>query len=282
MEPAEKPHKLQQLLAGYALGNLTPTEAARVKQLLKHNPALVAELQTLQSTLAVVPLSLPHALPSPQLEQKILQAAQAASQTAPQAAPPTPAIAPGKSRSWPWWTVGSIAAILLAGLGLETYRLRQDLAAAQLENQALAEQLTVTQAMLQQLRQTELVTTRQELSRYQGVVTLLRQPDNRYLTLKGTVPEQPATGSLVIVPSQSAAILALRDVPALPEGQVYRMWALVDGNKVACGDFRPDAAGEVFVQLPVDEWGTTPEIVITVEPEQNLTEPVGEMVIFGS
>lgn len=166
MEPAEKHHKLQQLLAGYALGNLTPTEAARVKQLLKHNPALVAELQTLQSTLAVVPLSLPHALPSPQLEQKILQAAQ----TAPQAAPPTPPIPPAKSRTWPWWTVGGVTAILLAGLGLETYRLRQSLAAAQLENQALTEQLTLTQATLQQLQQIELVNTRQELSRYQGAV----------------------------------------------------------------------------------------------------------------
>ena len=278
MEPAEKHHKLQQLLAGYALGNLTPTGAARVKQLLKHNPALVAELQTLQSTLAVVPLSLPHAVPSPQLEQKILQAAQ----TAPQAAPPTQPIAPTKPRTWPWWTVGGVTAILLAGLGLETYRLRQSLAAAQLENQALTEQLTLTQATLQQLQQIELVNTRQELSRYQGAVNLLRQPGNRYLTLKSTVPEQPSTGSLVIVPSQSAAILALRDVPALPEGQVYRMWAVVNGQKIACGDFQPDAAGEVFLQLPVDEWGTTPEIVITIEPEPDLPEPVGEMVIFGS
>ncbi|MEM1290516.1 MAG: anti-sigma factor [Cyanobacteria bacterium P01_H01_bin.162] len=278
MEPADKPHKLQQLLAGYALGNLTPTEAARVKQLLKHNPALVAELQTLQSTLAVVPLSLSHPLPSPQLEHKILQAAQAT----PQTAAPAVAIAPVKSRTWPWWIVGSIAAILLTGLGLETYRLRQSLAAAQLENQALTEQLTLTQATLQQLQQIELANTRQELSRYQGAVNLLRQPDNRYLTLKSTVPEQPSTGSLVIVPSQSAAILALRDVPALPEGQVYRMWAVVNGQKIACGDFQPDAAGEVFLQLPVDEWGATPEIVITVEPEQDLPEPVGEMVIFGS
>ena len=279
MEPADKPHKLQQLLAGYALGNLTPTEAARVKQLLKHNPALVAELQTLQSTLALVPLSLSHPLPSPQLEHKILQAAQAT----PQTAAPATTIAPVKLRTWPWWTVGSIAAILLAGLGLETYRLRQSLAAAQLENQALTEQLTLTQTTLQQLQQIELVNTRQELSRYQGAVNLLRQPDNRYLTLQGTVPEQPSTGSLVIVPSQSAAILALRNVPALPdEGQVYRMWAVVDGQKIACGDFRPDAAGEVFLQLPVDEWGATPEIVITVEPEQDLPEPVGEMVIFGS
>ena len=278
MEPADKPHKLQQLLAGYALGNLTPTEAARVKQLLKHNPALVAELQTLQSTLALVPLSLSHPLPSPQLEHKILQAAQAT----PQTAAPAVAIAPVKSRTWPWWTVGSIAAILLTGFGLETYRLRQSLAAAQLENQALTEQLTLTQATLQQLQQIELVNTRQELSRYQGAVNLLRQPDNRYLTLKSTVPEQPSTGSLVIVPSQSAAILALRDVPALPEGQVYRMWAVVNGQKIACGDFRSDAVGEVFLQLPVDEWGATPEIVITIEPEQDLPEPEGEKVIFGS
>ena len=100
--------------------------------------------------------------------------------------------------------------------------------------------------------------------------------------MKGMVPEMPSTGSLVIAPTMASAILVLRGVAALPEDQVYRMWAVMDGRKVACGDFRPNPDGDVFLQLPVDQWGATPEVVITVEPTVEMPEPVGEMVMVGS
>ncbi len=262
MEPLEYPQKLQDLLAGYVIGDLTPEEEARVKQLLENNPELLTELRRLQSTLAVLPLSLPVSSPPQQLESRILQAAQAQRSPA--------RLSRTGIQLWHGLAVG-IAAALIAGLLIENHRLNH--------------QLTAAQATLAQIRQTDLVKSRQfhqELSRYQEVVSLLRQPNNRFLALIGTRPELQSSGSLVIVPTKDAAILVLRDVAALPKGKVYRMWAFAEGQKVACTDFKPNDKGEVFLQLPLNQWGETPEVSVSVEPDRVLPTAVGEMVITGS
>jgi anti-sigma-K factor RskA len=287
MEPLEHSEQIENLLAGYVLGDLTPEETTQVKQLLEQNPALVTELQSLQSTLAVLPLALPISVPAQQLETRILQAAQADAQTdvsatmnASGSKAPMPPRWQMKPRLWQWG--GIVTAVLVAGLGIQTYHLHQRLAATQLENQQLHQRLATAQTTLDQIRKNELATTRRELSRYQEAVNLLRQPNNRFMTLKGSNPKLHSSGSLVMVPTRGAAMLILRDVTVLPKGQVYRIWAFVNGEKVACGDFKPNNQGEVFVQLPLDQWGGTPEVVITVEPDRALTKPVGKMVITGS
>jgi anti-sigma-K factor RskA len=274
MEPLEYPQQLQNLLAGYVLGDLTPEEAATVKQLLENDPNLLAELHRLQSTLAVLSLSLPVSSPNQQLESRILQAAQAEGS-------PSRQISRVGIRYWRWLAVGSAAA-LIAGLGIETYQLHQKLATTQLDNHRLHQQLKTAQATLDQIRQTEVATARQELSRYQEAVNLLRQPNNRFLALRGINSELRSSGSLVIVPTKDSAILALQDVASLPEGEVYRMWAFVDGEKISCTDFKPNGKGEVFLQLPLNQWGGTTEVVVTVEPDRAMSKPVGKMVITGS
>lgn len=263
MDPLKHPKQLETLLAGYVLGDLTPAEIAHVNQLLERNPDLLVELQRLQVTLAVLPLSLPVTSPSQQLETRILQAAQAELATATHS--PAKPMRQMRLRSWKWG--GAIAAVVIAGLGIETYQLHQKLTATQLENQRLHQQLA---------------TTHQELSRYQTAMNLLRQPKNRFLTLIGTNPKLKSSGSLVIVPTEESAILVLRDVAPLPKGKVYRLWALVDGQKVTCGDFLPNDRGDVFLQLPLDQWGGTTEVIVTVEPDRVMSIPVGEMVIIGS
>jgi anti-sigma-K factor RskA len=264
MAPLEDPEQLENLLAGYVLGNLTPAEAAQVKQLLECTPSLLTELDRLQSTLAVLPLSLPITVPCPQLEDRILQAAQAEASRV-TSAPAKPVRRMGQ-RFWQWGV--AVAALMVVGLSIETYRLHQ--------------QLTTAQTTLDLIRQAELLTPRQELSRYQATVNLLLEPNNRFLKLIGTHSNLRSSGSLVIVPTKESAILILRDVPPLPKGKVYRLWALAKGKKVTCGDFQPNAQGEVFVQLPLAELGKATEVVVTVEPDQALPEPVGEMVIIGS
>lgn len=273
MDSSDSSQQLQILLAGYVLGNSTPEEAVHVEQLLKDHPDLMVDLQQLQSTLAVLPLSLPRTQPSPQLGTRILHAAQSDQPIF------QPSHSPQKS-IWKWVAIGSAATVI--GLGLSTYHLQRRLVASQLANQHLQQQLVTTQATLNRVRQNDLRTVHQELFRYQEVVNLLRQPDNRYLALKGTAPEIPSAGSMVIVPTKSSAILVLQRVAALPEGKVYRIWALVNGQKVSCGDFLPNINGDVFVQLPLNEWAETPEVIISIEPEQAIPEPLGEMVISGS
>ena len=76
MKPLELPSNWEALITGYVLSDLTPEEAALVKQYLETYPELACEVESLQATLALFPLSLPKAKPSEGLRSQILEAAQ--------------------------------------------------------------------------------------------------------------------------------------------------------------------------------------------------------------
>ena len=76
MEHLSLPSNWETLLTGYVLGDLSPEEAAVVKQYLETYPQLTAEVESLQATLALFPLSLPKTKPSENLREQILQAAE--------------------------------------------------------------------------------------------------------------------------------------------------------------------------------------------------------------
>ena len=79
MAHLEQPEQWESLLAGYVLGDLSPEEVVRVKQHLATAPELANEINRLQATLALLPLSLPPTSPPQTLRQHLLQAAQSAS-----------------------------------------------------------------------------------------------------------------------------------------------------------------------------------------------------------
>lgn len=266
-------HDGQQLLAGYVLDNLQPEEAAQLAALLAENPELMTEIQQLQTALALLALTSPPAQPAPAVKAQIINAVQAkTAQIKPQRL-----TRPLRLR---WLVVGSAAATFV-GICFQAVHLQRQLVLAQTQVTELREQLTQAQATLANIRQNELPQTQQQLSRYEAAVSVLRQPDHRYLAMSGMAPDIPSSGSLIIAPEAESAVLVMRDVATPAQGKTYRMWARVNGVKVACGDFLPNEDGNVFTLLPVNQWGNTPEVVITIEPIE-AKEPVGEMVIVGS
>ncbi|AFY56111.1 hypothetical protein (DUF2337) [Rivularia sp. PCC 7116] len=275
MEPLELPSNWEALITGYVLSDLTPEEAALVKQYLETYPELACEVESLQATLALFPLSLPETKPSEGLRSQILEAAEkdllttveTNTQTSPPLSPSPPLPLPS---SKPWLKIAGIAAVgIIASLGFFNYRLNQKLAKVEtdLSNYRL---------------QAELSKTQQELSRYQEALSVLKQPNNRLLALKSITPDISSSGSLVIAPNSEAAILTLKQLPDLPEDKVYRLWAFVDGKKVKCAKFNPDSQGKVLQKIPLKQWGNTTEVFVTVEPKEGFDLPVGETVIKGS
>jgi len=241
--------ELNELLASYVLGDLTPEEVASVNQLLESNPELATEVSSLQKTLTLLPLSLPESSPPAMLGSQILQAARDSD---------TSSTARLSNRVWrrpkAWLGVaGSVAASVIVGLGIYSYRLHQ-----------------------------EVITARAELSRYKEAIALLRQPSNRLVSLKGTNAIPQASGSMVIVPNSEMAILTLQNVAPLPKGQIYRLWATADGEKIYCGEFKPDSQGKVFVEIPLDNvMSGNSSVVVTIEPSQRTPQPIGETVMTG-
>jgi Anti-sigma-K factor rskA len=268
---SDNPESVEAMLAGYAIGDLAPEEMAAVAAYIAEHPAATAELAKLQTTLALLPLALPESSPAASLRSRILAAAQ-----------PTPVpvannvVDLASRRRWSLtdlgsspvargtWIAGTIAAALVGALGFQNYRLSQQVA-------GLQQQIRVAQAADQQTA----------LVKYRESIDMLRQPDNRLITLKGT--EDRSSGSLIIFTMDKKAALNLKNVPPLPDGRMYRLWAMVEGRKVYCTQFQPDGSGMVSLMIPLDQLGEARQVAVTIDPESaEKTQPVGEMVMSGA
>jgi Anti-sigma-K factor rskA len=260
---SDNPEAIEAMLAGYALGDLATEEMAEVEAYMAVHPEATAELAKLQTTLALLPLALPESSPSPDLRSRILAAAQ-----------PTPipvannVVDLASRRRSPGlrgtWIGGAIAAGLVGVLGFQNYRLNQSVA-------ALQQQIRVAQAADQQTA----------LVKYRESIDMLRQPDNRLITLKGMADQ--SSGSLILFTIDKKAALNLKNVPPLPDGRMYRLWAMVEGRKVYCTQFQPDGSGMVSLMIPLDQLGDARQVAVTIDPQAAPTvAPVGDMVMSGA
>ncbi len=258
---SDNPASVEAMLAGYALGDLSAAEMTEVEAYLAAHPAATVELAQLRTTLALLPLALPESSPPPGLRSRILTAV---------AAPPAPnnVIDLASRRRLPLvrgtWIGGAIAAGLVGVLGFQNYQLNQQVA-------QLQQQVQVAQQSDQ----------RAQLVKYRESINMLRQPDNRLITLKGM--EDRSSGSLIIFTMDKKATLNLKNLPPLPDGRMYRLWAMVEGQKVYCTQFQPEADGTVSLVIPLDQFGEAREVAVTIDPVSAPTVmPVGEMVMSGA
>lgn len=115
---APSSEQIEQLMAGYVLGDLSPEETEELNQLLTENPQLATEIQGLQETFELIPYALPEVEPPSHLRAAILEATAVKTK-------PNPL---RKLSRLPWSTlVTSVAAVLALVFGLDNYRLRQAL-----------------------------------------------------------------------------------------------------------------------------------------------------------
>ncbi|HEY9619318.1 MAG TPA: anti-sigma factor [Crinalium sp.] len=148
---------------------------------------------------------------------------------------------------FPWRTlVGSAAALLILYLGIENYQLRQD----------------------QQLAQ--------------NINTLLQQSQTQLFSLKAVDATHTATGSFVVNLEQRQGILVVQNLPEPPANQVYRLWAIADGEKIPCGTLDINSEGKVLEQfwMPADFYDTgISGLFVTLEPSEFSRYPTGPAVL---
>jgi anti-sigma-K factor RskA len=137
MSQAMPPERIQFLLAGYVLGDLSGEETQEVAALLAENPSLLAEVAALQAVAEEVQ-SITVVPPPPQLRSKVLASGQIM---------PTGLTTKRKQLSWVA-IGGAVAAALIAILGLNNYRLWKSLQMARAElSQLDADQATLTYSL---------------------------------------------------------------------------------------------------------------------------------------
>ncbi|MBW4515182.1 MAG: anti-sigma factor [Timaviella obliquedivisa GSE-PSE-MK23-08B] len=250
------PENWQELMAGYALGDLSSEEAELLQRLLSENPDLTSEVDHFQEVLALMPYALPEPEPPPHLRTTILSQAQADKK---------PVGIFREERSLPssqkprknvlWKNVGgAIAALLLVTLAVDNYRLHQ--------------QMQQNQTMIGQLQQAA--------KNDAALTAALKQPNAQLYALEGT---QQTSGSLVVVPAKNQ-ITIVNDLPQLPQGQVYRLWAIAASatKPTYCGEFNAGAivswsAPEAVCSKDVAQ------MLITAELASDPLIPKGELVM---
>jgi anti-sigma-K factor RskA len=314
------PDNWQELVAGYALGDLSPEEAEELQRLLANNPNLTVEVASLQEVLALMPYALPQQEPSAQLRNSILAAVEvnpvietsnhgstssistssistssistdsistdsistdsistdsisvdnrtARNLIDSDSLPiiPIQTIAPLQSAEseealqkkrrnlrrgrWAatWYGIGgAIAAVALVALGIDNYRLRQ------------------------------------EAEQSKSVIAALQQRGTQTIAMEGTETANSASGSLVVAKSRQVFIVA-KNLPVLPEGQVYRLWAMPSSGKnpAFCGQFSAKTSGSITTQWVTPEascQSTTVQMLITSEKASDPPVPKGSLVM---
>ena len=227
-QPSSPQSASDDLLAGYALGILTPEERATVEAQLAANPELRQELTLLAIAVDALPLGLEPREPSPALRDRLEAAvlADVASQPTPAMAPPpvvpppTPLRRPDGSRRGPF----SINAWAIAAAVL----------------------LVVSAAAVAW-----------------GVVQTQQAAPTRVIAFEMTDAAAGAEGQLAYHEQSDVMLLTVEDLPPLPPDRVYEFWLVTrDGTVLPAGVSDDTTIRHAFAGSPDDYQA----VAITVEP----------------
>lgn len=251
----------------YALNLLDEEERRWVEAQVRENPDLAAELADYQVTVNALPYAAPVVPMTDALKERLFQrlAAEPVETTLPTALPTqaaTPPAATPQRRSRPeeparsrvvairrsrWLqAAGAVAALAAIALLVDNYRLRQRV-------------------------QTD-----------QAIVAALQQPDSVIYSLRGTDKAANASGSLVVNASAKTAVALIQNLPTLPKGQAYRLWAVPKGaiKPTYCGQFNNDRTGLVRWSLPEAVCSASvPQMLVTADSASDPPIPAGPLVM---
>jgi anti-sigma-K factor RskA len=244
----------------YAVGALDGEELARLEA---HLAAGCAECQAriaeTRTALAELPASLPPAEPSPALRARVMERIALESPARP--VPARPARPASRVLWWAGWAGLAAAAALLLVLNAQLSATREEMRALQARIEGL----------------------QGELADREATVRLLSDPAVRYVSLAGLAPSPRASAWLLWHPVTRRGILLARDLPPLPEGRAYELWAIAgSAPPVPAGVFTVDRAGRGVLRppvLPPDRPFDT--FAVSLEPAGGVPAPTGPLHLAG-
>ncbi|MEA5618483.1 anti-sigma factor [Cronbergia sp. UHCC 0137] len=263
MNKSFDPEHIKNLTAGFVVDDLTLEEAEQFRLLLDQYPELIAEVDDLQEVLRQVLDGFTEVEVPTHLLPKILQQAESSTRQATDIKEKTAEIAKQKLLRWTK-IAGSIAALFVVILGVDNYRLRQNLAIVTAKNQRL----------------------QQDFAQAQVLKTMLQNNETRLFTFKGVNSADLASGSMMINPEQKKAVMVFQNLSAPPPGYVYLLWTVIASKKLPCGEVKPYSWGSTSYELPFTTQMyrefSHPQfsgLVVTLETDSNVSRPTGTIVM---
>lgn len=260
---------IKNLAAGFVVDDLTPEETEEFRQLLAENPHAIAEVEDLQEVLRqVLDGFIDVEVPTHLLPQIIAQAEDSVPETTRNhhLQPPHQPKLKRLPRPGMRFAAG-IAAIFTIFLGIDNYRLRQNLGIITAENLQL----------------------RRDANQALVVKNLLQNSQTRLFTLEAVNSSNIGAGRMIINPEQKKAVMVFQNLPAPPPGNVYMLWTVVASRKLPCGKVKPYSWGNASYELTFTNQMYQefyhPEfsgLVVTLEKNPNVSHPSGTVVMQSS
>ena len=246
MTAPENSQYVEQLAAGYIADELSPEEALEFQKMLAENPSLAVEVEQLQQVLDEVLYGLNAVEPPPHLRATILGNLKDV-ETENLFTSQRPLLRGFPNSLSFSKIIGSVAALLILYLGIDNYYLRQE--------KQIADNLK----------------------------TLLQQKATRLFPMRGVnVVAKTASGSFVLNLEQQTGVIAIQNLPSPPVGSVYRLWAVVDGEKIPCGQIPDSTQGKIVEKfaMPADFYDAeVSEMLVTLETSTVYRYPLGPVVM---
>jgi anti-sigma-K factor RskA len=110
-------------------------------------------------------------------------------------------------------------------------------------------------------------------------LALLGDPETRLVSLAGLAPRPQAQGR-IIWNARAGGLLVAADLPPLPEGKIYELWAIAGGQPLPAGLFGVDAEGKGRLAVaPLAGVATVDVFAVTLEPAGGVQSPTGAMYL---
>jgi anti-sigma-K factor RskA len=123
-----------------------------------------------------------------------------------------------------------------------------------------------------------------DLALHREASRLLQEPNVTVSVALRGADDTRAAGHVILDLDAKKGAAIIHDLAPLEGDQVYRLWAIVAGKPVWCGDFDPGADSTVrrHFPIPVDAY-TAPisRLILTREPGADRAAPVGPTVMTG-
>jgi anti-sigma-K factor RskA len=287
-------------LPAYALGALEPEEMLAVEDYLRNHQELLIRFEESEQAAAQLVHLAPN-VPLPAKNKQALMARVQADLTSPDGVPvianprsasPISRPQPIEGRSWltNWWqSLGAgrgwavatgLAALALLVLSLYTGQMQGRL--GQVENevarlQTTNEELQTTNEQLQQnyqILQQQLETDQQRLA------FIANAGPDQTVAVAGT-DEAPQANGQLFVGHNNQALLAVHNLPPLPEQQTYQLWLTSENQPViSAGLFRVEGESPSWIPVEIPSAAEDFTIVaVSVEPAEGSAVATGPIVL---
>lgn len=166
----------------------------------------------------------------------------------------------------------------VASLQEELQRNRGDLSGLQAR---LAEREAELARMRTQLAQLEQATLRRVIDQRDELVPFLRSPHIKVVALHGSEMAKSAGAVLLFDPESKKAFLYAFNMPFLPAGKIYQLWAILD-KPISAGIFGTDAGHKSrLVIRRIPELALITKFTVSLEPAGGRPQPTGDIYLVG-